>query len=49
MNIIGAIVFVYALIAKWPITKYRNAIMMEAPKSFGGVNFGMFFVVGKGN
>lgn len=49
LNIIGACVFVYALIAKWPISKYRNAILMEAPKSFGGLNLGMFLMVGKGN
>ena len=23
--------------------------MMEAPKSFGGLNLGMFFIIGKGN
>lgn len=49
MNLIGGCVYLYALFRKWPVEKYRNAIMIKAPKSFGGVNFGMFFVVGKNN
>ena len=49
MNIIGSFIFLYALIAKWEIKKYRNAIALYCPKRFGAINFGMFLVIGKGN
>lgn len=49
MNIIGLFVMLYALIRKWPITKYRNAVLIETPsETYGGINFGMFLVIGKG-
>lgn len=48
MNFIGLFPLLWAVINKWPITKYRNAIMIEAPTSFGGVNFGSIFIIGKG-
>ena len=47
MNIVGAFVCLYALIRKWPVQKYRNAIQITCPgrHAWGGVSFGMFLMV----
>jgi hypothetical protein len=49
MNIIGLCVFLFAKIKKYETYKYRNAICIVAPKNFGGVELGMFFMRGKDN
>ena len=50
MNITGACACLYAVIRKWPINKYRNAIRITCPKQKGwaGVSLGMFLIVSEG-
>ena len=48
-NILGLIIFIVAKCKRWPIDKYRNAIRIHYPKSFGGLSLGMFFIIGKNN
>lgn len=50
MNLVGACVCLYAVIRKWPISKYRNAIRIICPKAkgWGGVSLGMFIMTPEG-
>ena len=48
-NILGAIGFLIAAAAKWPIQRYRKAIQILVPWNFGGLSLGMFIFRGVAN
>lgn len=48
INIVGAIIFGVCKLFKCPSHKYRNGFYVEVPWAFGGLEAGMFFVIGKG-
>lgn len=48
-NILGALVFLFAAAAKWPMQHYRHAVQILAPWNFGGLSLGMFILRGAAN
>lgn len=48
-NILGAIIFLFAAAAKWPIQRYRRAVQILVPWNFGGLSLGMFILRGAAN
>lgn len=48
INIVGAIVFLVCKMCKCPSYKFRNGYYVVVPQSFGGLEMGMFFIIGKG-
>lgn len=48
MNIIGALAsLILHCILRYPIKRFRNMYYIQIPSRFGGVNLGMFCVIGK--